>query len=295
MKTTSAVVVAVAFLVMSASAASAATSDAVRDLAHRAEFDDGALEQLENVADIDGRPVDMQRLLQDAPRSSIEERVATLLSSEGVAAPTPNPDDSRRRVQEILSQRRYRPAQVPRPFRGVLKTIAGWLDPIARALRSAWDAIVNAYEALGRATPGGVATLWLLTGIGVIALAVWGARRAISTRTRAKLERSTVEVHAHDDPRRLERDAARAAARGDHESAVRLMFQAGVIRLARARAIPARSSLTTGDIRRRLALNEFDRIGKSFDEIAYGGRRATKEDSTEANSGWRDVLQKVTR
>jgi hypothetical protein len=162
-------------------------------------------------------------------------------------------------------------------------------------LQRVWDAIVRAYNSLGGVTPGGTATLWLLLGIAVIVIAVLGTRRIIARRTRRHDESRDSITPARDDPGRLERAAAQAAAKGDHETAVRLLFRAGVIRLARARVIPPRRSLTTGDIQRKLHSPDFDRLGRSFDEIAYGGRRATKADSTEAHATWRTILdqQKV--
>ena len=284
--------VIVVFLAAGSASAAPATSDRVLALAHDASFDNEVLGRLLKITEIDGHPVDLERLLQGASGAEIEQRVDLLVDEIARGGSGTDPDSARDQARDILTQRRFSPAQVPRPFRGILRTIAGWLDPVATAMRKMWDAIVRAYNALGSATPGGTATLWVALGLIVLAGATWGTRRLIAKRTQrivAGLE-SSGSV-ARDDPHQLERAAARAAARGDHEEAVRLLFRAGVIRLARARAIPARRSLTTGEIKRKLRSPDFDRLGRSFDEIVYGGRPATKADSSDAHATWREVVR----
>lgn len=92
------------------------------------------------------------------------------------------------------------------------------------------------------------------------------------------------------DPTRLERDAERAERAGDFELALRLRFQAGLLRLAAAQAIPARQQLTNGEIARRLASSSFAGVAHDFDEVVYGGRGASSDDARRAADGWARVL-----
>ena len=95
------------------------------------------------------------------------------------------------------------------------------------------------------------------------------------------------------DPARLEREAREAERRGDLVTALRLLFRAGLLRLDRARAIVLRDSLTTGEVRRRLRLPEFDALARSFDEVVYGGRRPEPGDVEAFRRSWTSVLERV--
>jgi hypothetical protein len=207
-------------------------------------------------------------------------------------------EDARADARRILEQDRYQPGDVPRPFRGPLEWIADRMEPVGNGLDAIFGWVADVFGALANGTPGGAATLWTLIGLGVVMLVAAQTKRIVERRGRSKVaERMTGSIARDEDPRVLERQAAEAASRGDHALEVRLLFRAGVIRLARSQVIPARRSLTTGEIRRLLRSGDFDAVGGSFDEIAYGGRAASKQDGEEARSGWSRVLheQKVDR
>ena len=81
-----------------------------------------------------------------------------------------------------------------------------------------------------------------------------------------------------DDPAALEREADRAAAAGEWETAVRLRFRAGLLRLDARELIEYRPSLTTGEVAAAVGSPTFERVGADFDAIAYGGRAAGEQD-----------------
>lgn len=276
-------------------AAEEATRSEVLDLAHDATFDDAALDRLRDIDAIDERPVDMERLLEGADGTEIEQRVEALVPESVEVIEGRDPAADRAEAKEILAQDRYQPDEIPRPFRGPLEWIAERLEPVQNAIDSFFSWIARLFATVARGTPGGAATLWTLLGLTIVALVVWQARRVIERRNEQgpKHEGDTISLHV-DDPRDLERRAAAARDRGEHDLAVRLLFRAGLLRLARARIIPARPSLTTGQLRALLSMPEFDALGRTFDEIAYGRRPATDADSAAARSGWTDVIQRAT-
>jgi Domain of unknown function (DUF4129) len=193
-----------------------------------------------------------------------------------------DPDEARDQARAILSQRRFRPARVPRPFEGVLEWIGDRLRPVADLV----DRLLG--------TIGGrfVLATGLVALVTVIATAI--ARRqsrghvgsGVGTPEAAEGEEST-------DPARLERDADTAEQRGELDRALRLRFRAGLLRLDAAGIVRFRPSLTTGQVGRRLRQPAFDDLAVVFDEVAYGGRRASAGDVRAARAGWPRVLASV--
>ena len=280
----------------SVASATEATRDDVLRLAHDATFDDDALRRLRDIDEIDGRPVDLDHLLSGAEGAEVEQRVATLLQTAPEPVPvTRDAAAERAAARRIVAQDRYQPDEIPRPFRGPLEWIADRLEPLGNAIDAIFRWIASVFSAAAGGVAGGAATIWTLIGLVVVTIVAIQTKKVVERRGRAG---PRGDAHAFagdrgDDPRDLERRAATARAAGDHELAVRLLFRAGLLRLARARAIPARRSLTTGEIRRLLGSPAFDEIGTSFDAIAYGRRPATESDSDAARTGWSDVLNKV--
>ena len=70
-----------------------------------------------------------------------------------------------------------------------------------------------------------------------------------------------------DDPRELERVADDAERAGDYALALRLRFQAGVMRLQMNGRIRRGRTTTTRAIGRQLRLREFDDLGRTFDAV----------------------------
>ena len=112
------------------------------------------------------------------------------------------------------------------------------------------------------------------------------ARGSMGRRSAAAARAARAHSTAREDPRDLEREAERAAAAGEWETAVRLRFRAGLLRLDARDVIEYRPSLTTGEVRRAIFSPAFDRVGDDFDEIAYGGRPAGEADERASREGW---------
>lgn len=276
--------------------AAEATRSEVVQLANDATFDDRALARLKDIDTIDGDPVDVERLLAGAEGTEIERRISALFAEEAQPAVARDPAAERAEAERILEQDRYQPEDIPRPFRGPLEWIADRLEPVGNAVDSVFGWVADVFSSVADGTPGGAATLWTLIGLAVVTFVAFQTRRIVERRGRSKAaEALPGEIYRADDPRDLERQASAARERGDHALEVRLLFRAGVLRLARERAIPARGSLTTGEIRRLLKSGDFDEVGRSFDEIAYGKRPATNRDGEAARAGWSRVLHGVDR
>jgi len=191
-----------------------------------------------------------------------------------------DPDRARDQAREILGGRRYKPADVPRPFEGALEWLGDRLRPIG-----------DFFSRITESLPGKIALAAVLAGVvAVVALLVARRRTAASAAGGPGRRRSSDE---RADPGRLEREADAAELRGDLDVALRLRFRAGLLRLDRAGAIHFRPSITTGQVARRLRLPSFDDLAITFDAVAYGGRHASATDLQSARAEWPRVLERA--
>jgi hypothetical protein len=255
------------------------TSAQLQDLAARAANDPRALAQLRAVREVDGRPVDIGRALAGADGPELASRLQ-VLSGGAPAGTAAAGDEARREAQEVLNGRRFKPARVPRPFAGILRTLGRWLEPVGEPLGRVWRRVVDT-------VPG---RLFLIGAVFLVAALL--SVRLVGRRSPGNVHRSRPFGVGGDglDPDELERQAAAAERAGDLDHAVRLRFVAGVLRLDRAGVIAYRSSLTTGQLRSRLQSPAFSELAGAFDEIAYGGRPADESDLRAAADGWPRVL-----
>lgn len=193
------------------------------------------------------------------------------------AEPAADPARAREEARDILSERRFRGSRAPQPFRGVLHWLGERLSFVGRPFR--WVA--------------SLLPAWLeqLVAAAVVVAAILVAARVVRARSPASIGGRRPGLRGRpEDPERLERAAAEAERRGDLEFALRLRFRAGLVRLAAARAIPARSSLTSGEVARLLRNPSFDRLASEFDEVVYGGRAPRLEDLETARRDWPQVV-----
>lgn len=184
-----------------------------------------------------------------------------------------DPDVAREEARRILEGDRYQARDVPRPLEGVL----GWLGERIQDVSEPVRDLV--------ATPAGLAV-----ALGtVLALAVIAASMAVRRGNRV------VAVAAHRerrdrgaDPARLEERAEEAEGAGELDLALRLRFRAGVLRLEQAGAVPPRPDMTS----RRLvaAVPGADGLARTFDEVAYGERRAQPVDVETARREWPAIV-----
>jgi hypothetical protein len=164
----------------------------------------------------------------------------------------------------------------------MLERLADWLGPV-----------VDLIPALDDLIPGGRLAVWALLAVLVGGLAALLAGRALRGRVaRGGVRRVAAgAVPVAEDPDALDRRAREAAARGEHELALRLAFRAGLARLDRRGVIELRPSLSTGAVARALDSPQFDRVAARFDEVVYGRRPAAPADVAAAREVWSEVLR----
>jgi hypothetical protein len=258
-----------------------ATAAEVRELARLAQNDAGAAQRLRRIDRVDGRPADLERALRGAENAGeLDARLRALAELQPSSRPVARA--ARADAQEILAQRRFRGSDVPRPFRRPLRWVGGKLDAVFGPVGRAIDALPE--------------WLAIALGLAVAVVAAAGVVGVVRSRSARSVERhEAAHVVRDEDPRRLEQLADEAERRGELERALRLRFRAGLVRLARAKAIPSRASLTTGQILRLLRVPEFERIARTFDEVVYGGRPARPEDVETARTTWPRVVAAARR
>jgi len=193
-----------------------------------------------------------------------------------------DPDRARQDAHHILSDRRFQRASSPRPFRSPLRWLGDRLHDIG-------DAIAAAFRWLPGPTWVGVAiVLTILTAL----LVAWITRQRTHPAPPGAVETGAV---ARVDPGALERAADEAERAGDYGRALRLRFQAGLLRLDGRGVIRYRPSLTTNEVRRMLGSETFDELAARFEEVAYGGRDAHGDDVAAARTRWPTIVEHATR
>lgn len=129
--------------------------------------------------------------------------------------------------------------------------------------------------------------------VGLAAFAAW----KLAGRRIRSVKRPTKRADARPDPppkpKPIEDEASAAARRGEFERAIRLRFQAGLLRLEQQGTLTYRKTLTTGEVAAVLADPTFDPIATSFDAVAYGARPASEDDYRIATETWPRVIHQA--
>lgn len=258
-------------------------------LARDAGSDPGALRRLQTITEIDGRPVDLRSALagSDTERSG---RVDALAAELGRGAGTPagaadgGADAARASAQEILGDKKFDEQQLPKPFKGVLEWLADRLRPIGTSISDFFETVIGAILDL----PGGPFILSALVAGILVAITSW----LINRRSRAFTSNAARDylVDPSADPAELEQQADAAYGAADHSAAVRLRYEAGLLRLARSERIVLRFDTTATGAARQIDQPVMDSLTQDFEEVVYGDRVATAADSERARSGWNDLL-----
>jgi hypothetical protein len=228
-------------------------------LVSAAAADASALSRLRGVTAVDGRPVDMRRVLAGS-RARAGARLAIL------GAGTGRPRDAaaaRRSAAAILAGPDYQPQRA-----GILARALSWL---ARLL----SIPPGADGALGLIVLGGV----VAAAAALIALLLGSARR-VRRRERISGAEGALGVRSAS-PEELERRASAAQAAGRFEEAMRLQLAAALTRLDATGAIRVRRDTTLGQIARSLRSESFDAAADGFAGVVYGRRPPTLDDATD--------------
>ncbi len=193
-------------------------------------------------------------------------------------------DELRETAERILSQRAY--AESPP---GVFSRLLDWLAEL-------FDIDLPSPEsAVSDVDPAGLAGLrTLLIVLAILALVAWGATYIIRRRTALRIaatgsSKAKAEVSAND----LDRRAAEAARRGEYAEALRLRFEAGLIRLERRGVLSDHATRTSGEVADAVHLAEFDRVAGTFDAVVYGRRPAAKADDDFSASAWPVIVARA--
>jgi Domain of unknown function (DUF4129) len=248
-------------------------------LGQSAATDPAARERLLAVDTVDGRPVDVRAALAGARGRDFAARTRSIAALAATAQVSTSRADARRRAAAVLSDRRYTGTGLPRPLHKPLEWLGDRIKPVFDWINSR-----------GEDVPGGPVALWLALSALIVAAASTITGTTIRRRALAIERERAAALPEADDPHALEQAADRAERDGDYERAVRLRFRAGLLRLDRRRVLVYRPSLTTGEVARAIEAPAFAEVGARFDEIAYGGRAAERQDAEAARQGWKDVL-----
>jgi hypothetical protein len=138
-------------------------------------------------------------------------------------------------------------------------------------------------RAFGSWTP--VVGIGIGVGIGVLLAVVLVRRRSrVGARTE---EMRTVLVPL--DPAALEDEADRLASVGDYAAAVRLRFQAGLLRLEAAGLVADQGVRTDTQMSVSLGSPTFDRLARRHEAVTYAGDPSSADDVEDARSSWPQV------
>jgi hypothetical protein len=212
--------------------------------------------------------------------------LALLIPGAAPGGPAQSAAQARAQARAILAERRFQKPQTPHPLRPLLHAIGDVVLPLVR-----WVG-----HHLFNWLPNSHSPLWWAIAAVVVGVAIFFVVRLIRKRVLVAEGGGVRGLPGREqrvDPARLEREAEAAEARGELELALRLRFRAGLLRLQRAKVVPARDSLTSGDVQRRLRLPEFNRVAAIFDEVVYGRRPVSAVDVAELQDGWQRILVKA--
>ena len=222
----------------------------LRELVAAAASSASARTALSEVTEVDGRRVDLgPALVEDTSRTS---RLRAL------EAPAIKVDG--RRLAERARTLRDRPREAS-------GTPWGWIPFSGGGF--GWRALSVALAIVGVA----------------FAAAVFVSRRR-GVAVRSPVTGDVVGGSPVADPDELEGRASQAEKAGDSAAAIRLRFQAGLIRLGRSGKLDYRPSLTTQEASEQLDSPLFDPLASTFEEVTYGGRDATGDDLLASRETW---------
>lgn len=191
----------------------------------------------------------------------------------------PPSDEISRAIAEELAQAKYR-----------LGT--PWWTRVVDVLERAWVRFIEWVTAISEYVGGPVVMALLVGGMliltAVLITANLGKRRAQRIDDRLRREH---EAARGMDPVELELRADSAEVEGNHALAMRLLFQAGLIRLDRAGLIDLRPGTTSGTVAESLGSSEFDHVAERFDAVVYGDRPASADDPDRVRSLFSSLLE----
>jgi hypothetical protein len=237
--------------------------------------DPAALAALRAVTAVDGRPVDLRRVLDGSP-ARVRARLAAL-RTDSPGRP-PEAAAARRSAAGILAGPDYRPREG-----GLLARALSWLASLLRI-------------------PAGASGVLGLIVLGVAVAAIGGLAALLLGTARRARRRERTFAHAAGalgvgaaSPEELERRALAAEAAGRLEEAMRLQLAAALTRLDAAGAIHVRRDTTVGQVARSLRSPNFDAAAVRFAGVVYGRRAPTVDDAADLRARLAATVEEAAR
>ncbi|HWI70323.1 MAG TPA: DUF4129 domain-containing protein, partial [Baekduia sp.] len=213
--------------------------------------------------------------------AALRDLAARAASGDGSARRTLSAE-ARDEARDILAEDRFHAGH---HHEGILHRVFVWLG--------------DRLEDAGAALPGGNVVGWLLlvaiVTVLTAALVSWLSARRRRRAAGRVAGPSDIPGAAALGPAELERRATEAELAGDLDTAVRLRFAAGLLRLDDAHAIALHPSLTSGDVGRLIHSPRYDDLATTHDAIAYGGHHAASTDAAAAREDWPAVVGEARR
>ncbi len=195
-------------------------------------------------------------------------------------------DELREIAERILAERAYAESEP-----SVLSRIFDWLAEL-------FDIDIPSPET-GALDAGGAGLVGLRTALIVmviLALVGWGASYVIRQRTSLRPADHEAPIsEAGWTVNEMERRASAAAKRGDFAEALRLRFEAGLVRLEKRGTLSRHTTRTSGQVGEAVRLREFDQVADVFDAVIYGGRPAASEDDAFSASAWPVIVAQAPK
>jgi hypothetical protein len=200
---------------------------------------------------------------------------------------------AREQAHGILAHPPYRttPSHAPRPLAGVFHAIGRGLNA-ALGRPASWlyhHLLVHIGHGL-QSTFGG----WWVIVVGVMATVLGAAMAVMIVKRRARI--STRDVASvgtgagTEDPDDIDHRALAAESTGDHETAVRLFFRAGLLRLQMKGLLSNQNAQTTRQLTEHLHSPTFNALAERHEVIVYARQPATAVDVDTARRDWPRVL-----
>ena len=189
-----------------------------------------------------------------------------------------------------------KPSHLPHPLRGLFTWIGHALKFVFGGFLS-WI-YHHVLQKFGHGFSSAFGPWWPYVLV-VLAVVLGAFVGYVAFRRRTRLEQ--VDHHRRavgkprQDPEELERLAEVAAAADDFETAVRLWYQAGVLRLTLRGTVTSGPTRTDAQLVRELPSSTFVDLASRHAQIVYGRQHATSDDAQRAREGWRVVVSESTR
>ncbi len=220
------------------------------------------------------------------PVGSAAATTLFLTAAERLEGEPIDPTEVSEQARLILSDPRYA-QDSPSLLERILGPVYDWLE---RIIAFVMETFTRLLEWLSRALNTDAITL--LGPILIVVVAAAGAWVLARRRARDIERRATIEriLKLGTDPADLEARAVGADEAGDHTEAIRLRFVAGLLRLDAEGSIEFYPGLSNGTISDQLDNPTFDRLAAQFDQVVYGRKPASRDDSVQAAADWTTML-----